>query len=620
MEFAILPDGPGAGSTARSFICRRRIDHPSGRPWVVGDWGTDEVAVVQAGNRKLLLFGKFRPRDAVTPTMLARLRTLSDVDALAGRLPGLFHLLVSIDGCTRAQGSVVGAHQIFTANLGGMTVAASGVAPLLRLVAAPLDETVLAAQLLVPGGAPWPVAQRPVRRGIEPLLAGCWLEIDAAGRSRQIRWWNLPPANETLDQGADALGSALSASIAARTGAGKAISADLSGGLDSTSLCFLAVDAGAELSTYHVEPLDRANQDTAWARRAARAMPGARHHVLSADRPENLFDAGHAADSSQEAAEGPMSWASGLAHVRDLARRAAGAGATTHLTGFGGDELFGRIPACAWSLMRSRPLEGLRLVNRYRLANRWSWRATGGALLDRSGFADGLRSVADGLDAPPPPPGEPDFGWVPALRMPSWATPDANAAVRQVLKMAADTGFGALDDDRTRHQALASLVYEGTTLRQIATVLSGAGITWDAPLLDDRVIEAALAVKVEQRLASGRFKPLLVEAVRGSVPGYLLARRDKGEFSAETYRGLERNRDRILELTEDSQLAALGLIDPAAFRAAILNPGPHSHHLQPIATTVATESWLRAHARPLNDPVLPAPPSGRDLQDTGDRR
>jgi asparagine synthase (glutamine-hydrolysing) len=154
-----------------------------------------------------------------------------------------------------------------------------------------------------------------------------------------------------------------------------------------------------------------------------------------------------------------------------------------------------------------------------------------------------------------------------------------------------------LDADRARHQALASLVFEGTTVRQVNTALAGTGITWDAPFLDDRVVEAALATRIDQRLLGGRFKPLLTTAVRGLVPADVLDRRDKGEFSAEAFRGLARNRARILELCEDSRLARLGLIDPVAFRAAVLNPGPMSHHLMPIDTTVGCESWLRTHPR-----------------------
>ncbi|MFF3494852.1 lasso peptide isopeptide bond-forming cyclase [Streptomyces sp. NPDC002795] len=611
MEFAVLPDCPAAAAPAADLPARRRIDHASGRPWILGDWPEGEAVVIEAGPRRMVVIGHTDLDENTAADRLGRLRTPRDADRIATQLTGNFHLLVSMDGQTRVQGSVVGVRQIYAAAVDGVTVAASGVAPLQRLTGAGLDETVLAARLLAPGGAPWPLAQRPVRRGIEALRTGHWLHLDADGRARQVRWWRLPEATLSLAEGAGAVRSALTDALAARVRPDRTISADLSGGMDSTSLCFLADVAGADLVTYHVAPLDSANEDTAWAHKASALLPRARHHTLTSDRAENLFDVGYTADHADAAPEGPSTWASGLTHIRDLARRAHGEGSALHLSGFGGDELFGRMPTSAWSLARARPVSGLRLVNRYRLANRWSWGGTVRALADRSTFSRGLARVAARIGDPPPPLDEPDFGWVFAPRMPAWATPEAVAEVRRLLTRAAAEQPEPLDADRARHQALASLVFEGSTIRQVNTALAGTGIVWDAPFLDDRVIEAALATRVEERLASGRFKPLLTDAVRGAVPDGILDRRDKGEFSAEAFRGLARNRARILELAEDSRLAGLGLIDPEKFRAAVLNPGPMSHHLQPIDTTVACESWLRTHTSPQRD---------ADVQDTGVRR
>jgi asparagine synthase (glutamine-hydrolysing) len=169
-------------------------------------------------------------------------------------------------------------------------------------------------------------------------------------------------------------------------------------------------------------------------------------------------------------------------------------------------------------------------------------------------------------------------------------------AVRGMLREEAAAHRQPLDPDRSRHQILASLIFEGSTVRQINTVTTRTGVAWDAPFLDDRVIEAALSVRVGDRMVSGRYKALLAEAVRGTVPGGLLDRRDKGEFSAEAYRGLRENRGRLLELCEDSKLAELGLVDPGALRVALLNPDPMSHQLQPFETTVACEGWLRSHS------------------------
>lgn len=598
MEFTAFPDCPAGAALAAEIGAAHRIDHPSGRPWLLGDWHTDEIAVVDAGTRRLVVLGHTLPDRLPTAHALVSMRSLHDVDALAARLPGLVHLAVSMSGSVRIQGSVSGARQVFTAVRDGTTVAASGVGPLVRLTTPELDEAVLAARLLASGGAPWPLSQRPVHRGIVPLTTGHWLKLNAAGRGEQVPWWNLPDESLSLAEGADAVRTALSEAVAARVRPGTTLSADLSGGLDSTSLCFVAAEAGADLVTYHVAPLDAANPDTAWARRAATYLRQARHHVLAADRPENLFDVGYTAQRRNAAPEGPAIWASGLAHVHDLADRAAAEGATAHLTGLGGDELFGRTAVCAWSLARAHPVRSIGLLNRYRLANRWSLAPMIRALADRSSFAASLAAAADRIGAPQPLWNEPSFGWVPRIRMPSWVTRDAVAAVRDLLKTTAREAPEPLDADRTRHHALASIVFEGTTIRQLNTALSGKGTRWDAPLLDDRVVAAALSTRIDQRLASGRFKPLLTHALRDIVPGDILERRDKGEFSAEVYQGVERNQERILDLCEDSHLARLGLVDASAFRAAVLDPGPMSRHLQPITTTVACESWLRSHDRP----------------------
>lgn len=604
MHWVVLPDCPDGAALAGRIAGPRRIDHASGRPWIIGDWDSREFVTVTAGARQLALIGPTSADKSAIAAALGRMRTVRDLDRLAAGLPGSCHLSASWGGGTRVQGSVTGVRQVFTTVVNGVSVAASAVTPLLCLAGLTrLDDALLAARLLAPSGPPWPLSQRPVHHGIDAVPAGNWLLLDADGRGSHVRWWELPPASRSLPEAADALRGALLASMSARVSQNGTVSADLSGGVDSTSLCFLAAAAGADLVTYHVMPLDTANEDTAWAEKAAALLPSARHHTLPADRAENLLGVGYGPGATDIDPEGPATWASGLAHVSDLAARAVAEGSAMHLTGFGGDELFGRMPACAWSLARARPVSGLRLVNRYRLANRWPLLGTVRSLLDSATFAEHLAAAARHLAAAAGHAGdkrgrvaEPHLGWTFTPQMPPWATPDAVSAVSSLLAETAAAKPRPLDRDRTRHQALASLLFEGSTIRHLNTALEGTGISWEAPFLDDRVVEAALSARIDQRLAGGRYKPLLASALRDIVPADLLGRRDKGEFSAEGFQGIRRNREQLLELCEDSRLAGLGLIDQAEFRAALLNPGVMSEDLQPIITTVACESWLRSHS------------------------
>ena len=273
---------------------------------------------------------------------LAGLGSLHDADAIAASLPGAFHFTVSMAGRVRVQGTVCGSRQIFYAQVSGLGIAASSVAPLRRLTGAQIDETMLAARLLAPAGPPWPLSQRPIWRGIEALEAGHWLLLDGYLQPAQKRWWKPPEASAPLPVAAQAVRAALFEAVALR--AVGTISADLSGGLDSTCLCFLAAAAVADLVTYHTVPLDQANQDTVWAREAAALLPSARHRTLPAEREENWFNVGYTADAADTDPEGPGNWAEGLPHIRDLTSRALAEGASTHLMGLGGDELFGPMP------------------------------------------------------------------------------------------------------------------------------------------------------------------------------------------------------------------------------------------------------------------------------------
>jgi asparagine synthase (glutamine-hydrolysing) len=184
------------------------------------------------------------------------------------------------------------------------------------------------------------------------------------------------------------------------------------------------------------------------------------------------------------------------------------------------------------------------------------------------------------------------MGWSARPRMPLWATPDAVAAARRLLREAAEQ-TPPLDPDRVQHLVLESAVLSGTAIRQMNAVLAPSGVTWEMPFLDDRVLEAALSVRIADRFARDRYKPVLAEAVRGIVPEPVLGRRSKGEYSAEVYDGMRRNQHDLLAYCDDLRLGERGLADPVALRSALVGPKPESRHLAPFENTLACEAWLR---------------------------
>jgi asparagine synthase (glutamine-hydrolysing) len=120
------------------------------------------------------------------------------------------------------------------------------------------------------------------------------------------------------------------------------------------------------------------------------------------------------------------------------------------------------------------------------------------------------------------------------------------------------------------------------------------------PFLDLRVLRTGLRAISTTRPDPEPSKPLLRAAMHGALPEPILTRRRKGHFNEVYYRGLLRNRDRLVELVRDPAVAGLGILDAEAV-VATLDRGalgglavPDMHQLN-LALTLAR--WLLQEAQ-----------------------
>lgn len=120
------------------------------------------------------------------------------------------------------------------------------------------------------------------------------------------------------------------------------------------------------------------------------------------------------------------------------------------------------------------------------------------------------------------------------------------------------------------------------------------GIRFRHPFLDVRLIELMLTSPRKARLRDGvvKRKPLLRRALRAHLPRELLARTDTGEFSDYLrYVLVERHGRETSALFEESRLADLGIIDPAAMRGLL--EGTSQIHINRLTSATGMELWLR---------------------------
>lgn len=569
----VLPDRSDAQRVVAEWPSQSRwvLAHASGNVWLVGSLD-QEVTLASVGSLRVAVIGSCPVTATRLTDLVTKVRTVAELDAVARVLPGCFHLVASVDGVVRAQGSVTGVRRVFHTRIQGVPVAGDRADVLAGVAGAGIDEQALAVRVACWSTMPPPLGERSLWRGVRALAPDHSLRIDSNGTVGERRWWQPPEPEMALTVGADAVRQALETAVAARRPSGGRLSADVSGGIDSTSLCFLAARATTpDLVTFRWAEADVADDDAVFAAHPASGLRDAEHVVLGpAEMPCIFADAGDTGDT-----EAPYPFVRTLARVRRSAQLLAAHGARVHLAGHGGDELFHHLPAYLQSPLLRRPVTAITQVRGYQALHRWP-----------------LGSMAAG----PLRRRAPELGWSRPLRAPVWVTPAAVDATRAVLHSTGDQAR-PLAADRGHHATLAVLGTMGMHYRQLARLFGTAGPRLELPYFDDRVIEAVLAVRRYERRAPWRYAPLLVEAMRPLLPEVIAARTTRG-CDEDLRVGLRRHLPRILNLFADSALATHGLINPDLLRRALLAPQADNAAVLALEDLLGCETWLRAAQRP----------------------
>ncbi|AOS62356.1 asparagine synthase-related protein [Actinoalloteichus hymeniacidonis] len=595
MEFVILPDCPQGTSVAESIggAGTTVVEHPSGRPWIVGRWSPGEIVAASAGRHRIVALGIAATTAEDLAARLGRIRDLGELDRIRSALPGSYHLVASMNGRVGALGTLSTARQIFHTRIAGVVVAADRPQSLAALSGACLNEEFLALQLISPY-APWPLSDYNPWRRVEALSAGHRLELDRDGSGREVRWWRPPAPEVPLTEGAERVRAALHDAVAARVATERPLSTDLSGGMDSTSLAFLAAGQVDRFVTTRWQATNVDDEDQNWAQRAAASIPNAAHIVLERQGIPMNFAGLLAGDPDIEA---PFAWIRTRERLAFQAGRLAELGSTMHLTGHGGDELFFPTPLQLHALLRSQPWTAIKYLRGFRSIYRWALPDTlRGIAADQSfpgwlaGSAATLTDSVRGVNRTP------NFGWWGQFRTPPWVTRTGVDSVRELLADAAAKTPEPLSPIRAQHATIQDIRKCGESIRRVGRLTARHGVDWQAPFVDDQVVEAALSIRFADSASPHRYKPVLVESMRGTVPTEVLGRGTKSEYSADVYAGLRSCRGELAELCDDMLLAQRGLVDADRFRTTLLGQHTSSAGLSLVVATLACEVWLRSVA------------------------
>lgn len=558
-------------------------------------WANHAMRVVAAAGWRIAISGVCAAPDHSLERLVARIvGGLDRIEALC-RFAGSYHVVVDDGRMLTALGDLAGVRQLFAARIGGSVVFASSPQPLAAMARCSADVRWLTASLFCPDALELH-ERSTAHAGIARIPPGWLLRCGRDGADSVKRaddaFDRRPPA-----QAARALGDALEHSVAIRCG--DEVSADLSGGLDSTSLAVLAARHGSISTITYADPLACADEDVVFALRIAANYAGMRHTLISGDAgtlPYAGIDPAQIAvfdEPSQDI----------LIAARTRARMAPAVDCTAHLVGDGGDVVLTGPLVYVSELVRTwrfgalaREVSGLA-----RLRQRPATSVAAAALrCATSTYGRDLRRCAQRLDTAARgrmgpwrrPEVEAGFAWARVSAAAAWATASAARELAERLRALESDGVPELGADDV---ALRRVRWHGALTRNTQRLASCWGVRLHAPFLDDAVLAACASVQVVERTTVDAAKPLLGLALSGRVPSEVLTRRSKGDYTASEYAGLRAAAPRIRRLLKDPLLADLGLIEPDQVTAAVLDAvDGRAAPLGAIADVIATELWLRA--------------------------
>ena len=520
------------------------------------------------------------------------------------RLEGDFAVVIwdGDEKCFLGRRDPFGAYPLFWVRAGQTIAFATRLKPLLDLLPSrSINIDHLADFLMLPSSGNERAAEACAYEVVKRVLPDTILKVEAGtGSVTRETYWNwldriVDPETDRLDEIASRYGDLLGDAVTQRV-AGSAAS-HMSGGMDSTSVCLLALDAiragGGDPPLHALSLIYERLPTLAREKSYVESVLGAQREDLVGHRVVADDILHFAVLLNPPVHDEPFAglWAMGPEGA--LIDKATELGVDTLLTGTGADDLLdiwpnyladflrrGRLvaawkEACAWARARgSTPWRILRQFGFAHLFPAWRYGPLGKAFA-----AHRLRGLSE-LD---------DWDIAP------WIS--ENFARR--YRLAARAAENASHLYRSGSSTPSSLALHSIERRvggpYRSALAAPKGIALSHPFLDPRLVCFGLGMQARLSPTPAEVKPVLAEAMRGVLPEHIRTRRDKRSFNEVYYLGLSRHLAGLRELIQQGPIGEFEMIENDILircleDAALGVVGPRP--LQRLNLTLSLITWL----------------------------
>ncbi|CAK7288455.1 asparagine synthase-related protein [Streptomyces misionensis] len=517
--------------------------------------------------------------------------------APATRLAGSYLTVVRTGSTVRIAGDRAGTVTVYWLDDGQEVRWATAAAPLAAYAASEPDPAVLLAAFTLRGVDV--LADHSYFPAVRRVPPGHALTLKPGSPPRTTP---VPCAAElSFADGAPLVREAVTTAVARRVAGEGRISADLSGGVDSSTITSLAAARTRLLAVTYTDERMGEQDDVLYAEKVAADRTSITHAWVHGTRDGVQHFDGLADPAALPVTDTPAMTLGLLAIKAAQLAPVATYGTTAHLTGRGGDDVLDAVPSMVIDQYRAG--KRLEATSRTIALARARHHAVHpllrqAARTHATSYPQALTALAEELSGPGPlwrpalMPVTQMLSWCGMTGAAPWLTRAARTAVADLVAARAETADAHAGPGQVHERLALEVMGDGhATYDAIARQLWGIPV--HAPFLDTPVVDVCHAIPGWQRARPGDFKPLARAAFTGSVPAFLLNRRTKTAFTGSVYAGLRSNAPVLRRLLTGSLLAQSGLLDAAqavaALEAAVRGePAP----LAGLHTLIVTELWL----------------------------
>jgi asparagine synthase (glutamine-hydrolysing) len=564
-----------------------------------GDWRPEELRTVEHPLGRVAVVGECLATEGELHAAADMALETNDPAVLAS-LPGSYTSIMLDDRGAHFVGDAASQYPLYLQQDNGGVRFSTHTKPFRSgPLAAPPDRLSLALGI----GMPWVHELRAGRspvEGVRTTLPQEIVHVDREGRTMTTPHNSMVPEKPfTIDEAAERLREAMRVSVQRRTGLGYKLSADYSGGFDSTSAAYFFADGLDEPLTIITQySPDMPVDDLDYVKRYLELAESAgkfQHHIFerSADTLRytslHTVDAGDIPDISINSRGRYEEY---FAFVRSL-------GSELHITGSGADELFD-MPPRQYLGQLARPASLARFMRAVFAVARAEKDSVRNVMADSRRFAaseprDRLLELAHILKTPGTYSGALIADIFGAGTAPNWLTKTARREIAEYAAGVADKSNIPAGMDKANHGVYSELLAMGATGQSMRWAAARHGLRQSTVYYDTAILQACLGVPAHERMSPWVFKQLMGRAFAGIVPTEVTSRRTKGDYTKHVFEGLRGSQDVLRALLKDSRLADLGIIEPATVMAALERGFLGANMPLPsLDMLIASEIWLRS--------------------------